>query len=64
MREERFKVGSEKRNVRLESRNVKRYSYVYVSDASGEIANVVIDKMVRVRDRLSRKKRKSFKNCK
>ena len=54
MREERFEVGSEKRNVRLESRNVKRYSYVDVSDASGEIANVVIDKMVRIRDRLSR----------
>ena len=64
MREERFKVGSEKRNVRLESRDVKRYSYVDVCDASGEIANVVIDKMVRIRDRLSRKNRNGSKNCK
>ena len=64
MREERFEVGSKKRNVSLDSRNVKRYSYMDVCDVSGKVANVVIDKMVRVRDRLSRKNRNSCKNCK
>ena len=64
MREERFQVGSKKRNVRLESRDVKRDSYVDVCDASGEAANVVIDKVVRVRDRLSIEDRNRCKNCK
>ena len=64
MREERFEVGSEKRNVRLESRNVKWDSNVNVCDVSGEAANVVIDKVVRMRDRLSIEDGNGSKNCK
>ena len=48
----------------IESGNVKWDRDVDVWDASGEAANVVIDKVVRVRDRLSIEDGNGSKNCK
>ena len=40
-----------------ERRIIERNGDMYVSDTSGEGANVVIDKVIRMRNRLSREER-------
>ena len=55
--EHRSEIGGEKVNVFEERRSVKRNCYMNVSDSSGEGANVVIDKVVRMRNGLSGEER-------